>query len=154
MHGGGWVVGINTEKREARYKNNGCAHSDFSWVHNLAKHLFYSFPVLPGVISFWEGKEVHRRGWYEESRGNADCQGNCKDRGKMGDLLSSTVGYLGYNHPVDAASVHQADSDSWHGDPELGDKDVQLPSMCDTAHGCPNVNTPIQTWTKYTHLCL
>lgn len=37
---------------------------------------------------------------------------------------------------------------------ELGDKDVQLLSIYDTAHGCPNVNVRIQTWTKCTHVLI
>lgn len=52
MHRGGWVDGINPEKREAQYKNNGCAHFDSSWVTIRQSTFFYSFLVLPGVIRF------------------------------------------------------------------------------------------------------
>lgn len=54
------------------------------------------------------------------------------------------MGYLGYYHPVDAASVHPS-----------GRFRLRTGGQrCDTAHGYPNVNVCAQTWIKYTHILI
>lgn len=76
MHRGGWVAGINPEKREAQYKNNGCAHFDSSWV-TIWQNTFFLLFSCPSWCDkiFGKGKKLIGVAGVRKV-GCADCPGD------------------------------------------------------------------------------